>query len=588
MSWVEALIRLDDRRNGRATWVFNDPVSTGRASALDEVVAALDAADARARIRDEWVVVAVAYEAAPAFDPAMRTAHEPPEGVPYVWWQSFRELATEPVQASSPVQVTTARRANAHPYPEAVDLVRGRIAAGDLYQANISDRFDGTFEGSPLAFYESLLAAQSCEFGAYLEMDDLVVASASPELFFDWRGDTITCRPMKGTATRHPRAEHDAAAARSLQHSVKDRAENVMIVDLVRNDLGRIAQTGTVEVPHLFDLERYETVWQLTSTVEAKLHHRTTLVDTFAALFPCGSVTGAPKIAAMATISELEAEPRGIYCGAIGVLTPRHHEHRAVFSVPIRTAVIDPATSSFVYGAGAGITWSSDPLAEDHEVEAKTRILTSARPAQSLFETLRLDEDGLRNASLHVERLTASAHWFGFANVAPDDIRGRLEALEPPTCSRVVRVRVVLDTQGDVAITQESLNPAPPGSVRLAIDDVTTLSTDVLCCHKTTKRGHYDQARARHPHVDDVILVNERGHVIETTIANLAIHADGRWWCPPLDDGGLAGIARHVALERNVLAERSFTTDEIRAGARIAVLNDLRGWRDAIVVQTSK
>ncbi len=584
------MIRLDDRRLHGSCWRFDDAVSSGRADALDDVVKTVAAADERARHHAEWVVVVIAYEAAPAFDRAMRTAPRPPHGTPFVWWQSFRErVAALPLRPASqqltsgPKSGTVRRRANRLPYTEAVEVIRAHIADGDVYQANLCDRFDGRFAGTPIDLYAELLAAQSCEFGAYIEMDDAVVVSASPELFFEWRGDRLTCRPMKGTANRLPRAADDIAAGRALLASEKDRAENVMIVDLLRNDLGRIARIGSVEVPELFSLERYETVWQMTSTITAAVAGDTRLVDVLTALFPCGSVTGAPKLAAMATIADLEVDPRGVYCGAIGVLAPRGTEPRAVFSVPIRTAVLDAATSTFEYGAGAGITWSSSAVDEDHEVEAKTRILRRRLPDLSLLETLRLDQSGLRHADLHVARLAASAVWFGIP-FDPDDLLARLAALEPLSGIRAERVRIVLDPDGTNTVTREEFVDGGDAPVRLAIDRVVTRSDDPLCCHKTTARSHFAAARERHPDVDDVILVNEHGNVIETTIANLAVHADGRWWCPPLGDGGLAGIARHVAIERGELAERSFTASDVRAADRLCVLNDLRGWRPAIIV----
>ncbi len=579
------MIRLDDRHSG-SSWQFDDPTATMRATSIGDVRSTVSAAEQRATTHGEWVVMVVAYEAAAAFDPALRTAPAPPPGIPFVWWQSFRERADgDPLPAPDTRPASDVRRRpNLHPFPTAVSIVRAQIERGDVYQANVSDRFEGRLTGSPIDFYAGLLAAQRCAFGAYIEMEERIVASASPELFFDRRDGRITCRPMKGTAARRPRPLDDMAAGAALLASQKDRAENVMIVDLLRNDLGRLARTGSVEVPDLFRLERYETVWQLTSTVTAEVAGDPSLVEVLSALFPCGSVTGAPKVAAMRTINDLEAEPRGVYCGAIGLLTPAPSSPRAVFSVPIRTAVIDPACRAFDYAAGAGITWSSDPVEEDREVEAKARILHVVRPPTGLFETLRLDDDGVRNAELHVERLSESAAWFGI----PIDPAAALQLLATmtPTAGVVERIRLLLDAEGRLSLTRQPLEPDRCDVVRLAVDDTVTHSDDPRCCHKTTDRAHYDRARARHPHADDVILVNEVGHVIETTIANLAVRVDGRWWCPPLGDGGLPGVARRVAVASGELGERSFTPDEVRAADGLAVLNDLRGWRPATLAET--
>lgn len=576
------MIRLDDRSSSPGAWRFDDPVATGRADSVDEVRSALGEADERARRFGEWVVVVVAYEAAPAFDPAMRTAPRPPDGIPFVWWQSFagRRVA-EPLGSAEFPPGVPQRRPNRWTYPDAVESVRSRIARGDVYQVNITDRFDGRYAGSPFDVYRTLVAAQSGAFGAYVELDDRIIASASPELFFRWDGDTITCRPMKGTAARRPRPDDDRAAATALRASEKEQAENVMIVDLLRNDLGRLATTGSVEVSSLFDVERYETVWQLTSTIRAEMPDDVDLLDVFDALYPCGSVTGAPKIAAVEVIAEAELDPRGVYCGAVGVLAPPSEPTRAVFSVPIRTAVLDPSTGTYEYGAGAGVTWSSDPVSEDREVEAKARVLTTPlrRDRVSLFETLRHDEHGLHHVDDHLDRMAASADWFGIAFDRTDAER-RLGEIAPTR--GVERVRTVLRPDGTVVVEVAPLD-AGPATVRLAIDTVVTRSDDPFCCHKTGSRAHYEAARARHPGADDVVLVNELGHAIETTIANIAYLADGRWWCPPLADGGLAGVARRRAIESGRLAERSIAAVDLARCPEVAVLNDLRGWRPATI-----
>ncbi|HWL45072.1 MAG TPA: aminodeoxychorismate synthase component I [Ilumatobacter sp.] len=571
------MIRLDDLTRRGASWVFEGPIASGVAGSLDRVVAEVAAAE-RAAAAGEWVVVVVAYEAAAAFDPAMRTAPSPPEGTPYVWWQSFAERTPAPALVHGPSPVTArGRRLNRLAFPDAVTAVRERIAAGDVYQVNVTDRFEGTFDGTPFEMYTALVGVQSCAYGAYVEMGDRVIASASPELFFRWEGPTVTCRPMKGTAPRAPRPADDARVAAELRSSPKEQAENVMIVDLLRNDLGRVARVGSVRVPELFTVERYETVWQLTSTVSADVPDGTDLVDVMTALFPCGSVTGAPKIAAMSVIAELECEPRGVYCGAIGVLAPPGKGPLAEFSVPIRTAVIDPATGTFEYGAGGGITWSSDPAAEDDEVRAKARILTRSRRDLCVISTLRHEPAGLVNLRAHLDRMEASAGWFGFAFDRPA-IVGQLAALSPP--ARPERVRLALAADGALTVERRPLDPQPL-PVTLAIDTEVTRSDDPYCCHKTTWRRHYDDARERHPSAADTVLVNEHGHAIETTIANLAYRVGDRWYCPPLTDGGLPGIARARALAEGRLAERSIRATDLHSCDELAVLNDLRGWRPA-------
>ncbi|HUF99976.1 MAG TPA: chorismate-binding protein [Ilumatobacter sp.] len=573
------MIRLDDVAGAGGSWIFESPVATGQADRLADVVTQLEAADQH-RGLGEWVVVVVAYEAAPAFDPSLRTADAPPDGIPFLWWQSFSDRTAAARLTSQPSHVASRlRRENRWAFPLAVDHIRERIAAGDVYQVNLTDRFEGAFTGSPLATYEALIGVQSCAFGAYVDMGSHVIASASPELFFSWSSDsnTITCRPMKGTAARHPRAHIDRLTGEQLLASEKDRAENVMIVDLLRNDLSRIALTGTVQVPTLFSLERYETVWQLTSTVQAEVDPTTGLLDVFRALFPCGSVTGAPKFAAMRIIAEMEADPRGVYCGAIGVLAPDGEQPRAVFSVPIRTAVLDPASHTFEYGSGGGITWSSDAAAEDAEVVAKTRILTRSRREFDLLETLRLDATGAMNLELHLDRLEATAEWFARPFHRADCER-LIADLPPPAVP--CRLRVLVNAVGEVTVEQHPLTESS-AVVRLAIDTVITRSDDPFCCHKTTWRRHYQQALARHAGADDVVLVNELGNAIETTIANLAYRIDHQWFCPPLGDGGLPGVGREVALGKRQLVERSIAAADLHRCDELAVINALRGWRTA-------
>jgi para-aminobenzoate synthetase/4-amino-4-deoxychorismate lyase len=268
-----------------------------------------------------------------------------------------------------------------------VRRVRELIAAGETYQINLTDRLRAAEPGDPEQLYASLAGAQQGAYNAYLDLGRFVIASASPELFLDWTGDTLRTRPMKGTAARDPDPAADAANARRLRASPKERAENVMIVDLLRNDLSRVAALGSVAVTELFALERYPTVWQLTSEITARVRPGAGLVDVFRALFPCGSITGAPKPRSMEIIRDLEAGPRGVYCGAVGMVAPPGAPFRARFSVAIRTAVVDRRHNTAVYGAGGGITWDSDPAAEHAELLAKAAVLGSS-PHYAIAQTL--------------------------------------------------------------------------------------------------------------------------------------------------------------------------------------------------------
>ncbi|MGE5467974.1 MAG: chorismate-binding protein, partial [Ignavibacteria bacterium] len=329
---------------------FARPAAVFVARRLDEVSGVIAAAETLAR-GGRWVVGFVAYEAAPAFDAAFRTL-EPDPRLPLAHFAAYEAPIDE---AQTPGRFACGPWRMATPPAEAaarIESVRRGIAAGDWYQVNLTTRLRAGFQGDPAALFEALRAAQPDGYGTYLDAGDWQIASVSPELFFEWRPDgTLTTRPMKGTAARVADPQADAAAALSLAASEKDRAENLMIVDLLRNDLARVAITGSVAVPALFEVEALPSAWQMTSTVACRTRADVGLADVFGALFPCGSITGAPKVAAMAAIADLEKAPRGAYCGAVGVLRPGGH---ATFNVAIRTVALDAQGGEAECGVGSG------------------------------------------------------------------------------------------------------------------------------------------------------------------------------------------------------------------------------------------
>jgi len=598
-AWAPGRVRIDDLRR-RLGWEFDLPRATQFANSTDEVEEVLAAAEAAARGGD-WVVCAVGYEASAAFDPAIADALAGVGGraaLPLVWWTSFGrrrevEVVTPPTDA---VQLHGLHRLHGPDwYRSGVTAIRDRIAAGDVYQVNLADRVHGDFDGEVFDLYRAMAVAQGGEFNALLEIGDTVVVSASPELFLGVESDHVVTRPMKGTRRRRARPVDDREAASDLVTSDKDRAENVMVVDLLRNDLSRISLPGGVSVPSLFDLERYATVWQLTSTVRAELRDDVDLVALFSAAFPCGSVTGAPKFSAMRTIAEMEQQPRGMYCGSIGVIEPREDEAmspgsvmrpRSTWSVAIRTAVVDRPTGRVEFGAGGGITIDSDPEAEEDELRSKTEVLTATRPAFSLFETMRLDEEGVHHLDLHLARLAISADHLGFP-FDVDEARCAVDA-----ASRVARrshclhrLRLTLDDGGSTRVEVVAVETTrSEGPVRLAVSSERIRSDDLFCAHKTTNRAHYDRARSCRPDVDDVVLVNERGEVVETTIASLLYRSGGRWFTPPLSAGGLPGIGRQVLLASGLVSERSLSVGDLASCEGIEVVSALRGRRPAILV----
>jgi para-aminobenzoate synthetase / 4-amino-4-deoxychorismate lyase len=578
--------RFDDVILGTGL-VFSSPHRVLAAHSASEVGPVLTAVD-KATQEGAWAFGYVAYEAATGLDAGLAVGDREPNGPPLVWFG----LSDEPVRVP-PVSPSTGEEwhystepwqpswTNAQ-YRRDVAHIREHIAAGDIYECNLTVRLRSRVRGDMQRLYADLTLNQRTHYGAYLDMGQHVIASASPELFFEWVGDRLLTRPMKGTAARGRTQAEDQMLVQGLVSSAKERAENVIVVDLLRNDVSRVAEAGSVNVPVLCVPERYESVWQLTSDVTGRVHEGTGLLDIFRALFPSGSVTGAPKQRAMEIIRDVETSARGVYCGAIGVLAPPGAKPRAQFSVAIRTMVADRATGRAVYGTGGAITWASRPDVELAEVHAKAAILHTHYRDFYLFETMaHVPGAGVRNLDRHLSRLASSAQYFCFAF---DVARARAEVAAATEHAGPARVRLVLARGGAVRV---DLGPLPPSSalpVRLAVDPEPVDSAQRWLYHKTSNRDTYTLRAARHPQADDVVLVNECGRVTETSTANLAALLDGSWWTPPLDAGCLPGVERGRLVELEQLHERSMTPVDLRRADALAVLSSLRGWRRAVLI----
>ena len=582
--------RFDDLTGSSESFRLVGPVGVLEATRTDEVAGVIEAAEGAAR-RGLWVAGCVSYEAAPGLDGALRVRRrrddDPFARLPLAWFAMFehRERTTLPEPQNDPPDAPEASwtpSVDRASYDAAIARIREHIAAGDTYQVNHTLRLRSRIEGDERGLYRDLCYAQRGAYAGYLNTGRYRVLSASPELFFRIDDGRVVTKPMKGTAPRGRWAAEDEEIAARLRGSVKDRAENAMIVDLLRNDMGRIARAGSVTWSDVFDLERYETVWQLTSTVSADLAPGTSLLDAFRALFPSGSVTGAPKVRTMEIIAALEDSPRGAYCGAVGFLGPAGSgAPSARFNVPIRTVMVDAETRTAEYGVGGGITWGSVASTEYEETVAKSAVLTARRPRFELFETLRHDPGrGFRHLDRHLARLSGSAAYFGFTF----DERAVLEALQAEAArfpDRAARVRVAVDRAGRIDVGGSPWSPRPSRCAWPWIG--TTLSTPPTRCSSTRRRrrAHYEQARARHPDADDVLLVNDRGEITESTIANVAALLEGTWVTPPLDAGLLPGVGREVALEEGWLRERTIRADDLARAEALELVSDVRGRRAA-------
>ncbi len=591
------MLRVDlhpgETRAGGEPLRFGAPVRTVVARRVEDVVEALRAVET-ATADGLWAVGFVTYDAAPAFDPAFVVPGGPrgEDDLPLVWFGLHEApLAGVPAPAA-PATVLGPWRATTGPaaYEAAFDEVQAAIRRGDTYQTNLTVRLAAAWDdgADDLARYERLLAAQGAAFGAYLEVGRHHVLSVSPELFFARHGDVVTTRPMKGTARRGRSAAEDAERLAGLRASVKDRAENVMITDLLRNDLGRVARPGTVDVPALLVAERYPTVWQLTSTVTAEVPPGTGLADLFGALFPCGSITGAPKITTMSIIATLEPSARGLYCGAVGVVAPGGD---ATFAVAIRTVVADTVARTATYGVGSGVTVDSSAAGEHDELLAKSAVLTAPpRPAFDLLETLRLEDGACWLLDAHVDRLAASAAFFERPDPVPA-ARAALAAVAAAHPTGRWRVRLTVAEDGGARTEVVDLPRDPTGSLTLVLAADPVDENDPFLAHKTTRRSVYEPhlQRARSLGADDALLWNTRGEITETTTGNVLVGSSEEWVTPPLDCGLLPGVQRQLALDEGPVGERVLTVDELQAaldsGAQLWFLNSVRGWRRATLLR---
>lgn len=541
---------------------------------LDQVAEGVAAAEA-AMGAGQWVVGFLTYEAAPAFDSAL--AAHPPGEMPLAWWGIFEApeqvFDSEPWISDEPAvrpHLDWQPRLNREAYGQALAHIREAIAKGDTYQVNFTFPLEAPFAGPAWPFFKNL--CQAAPYGAYLDLGRFVICSASPELFFELEGGHLRTRPMKGTAPRGRSAQEDAEQAKDLAASSKDRAENVMIVDMMRNDLGRIAQPGSVRVEELFTVETYPTVHQLTSTVVAETG--ASFGEVLRALFPCASITGAPKVSTSKIIRRLEAEPRGVYTGAVALLSPQC----ARLSVAIRTATIDRAQGTARYGTGGGIVWDSQVEDEYEECRTKAQVLRPAPPSFALLETLLWrPRSGYFLLERHLSRLLASAHYFGYP-LDSDAMRAALEEIVPSFGKMRQRVRFEAFRDGRLEITHRPWPCSGRTRWRIMLDDRPTDTTDPFLFHKTTNRRVYDEALGRHGSADEILLFNERGELTEATRANLVLEVDGELLTPALHCGLLAGTYRAELLHRGRLREAILPIEMFEKAQRIFLVNSVRGW----------
>lgn len=547
-----------------------------RADNLSEVVAVLQAVSEYSA-QGLWCVGYVRYEAAPAFDSACQV-HPPSDGLPLAWFGVYQQaLPPEPPSTQASPHLVWQAGQTREAFDTGIHAIHQAIAAGDVYQVNYTSPVHaalppGTEEAGMRAWFDALRRAQPGAYAAHIDTGQETVLSVSPELFFDWNGDRLLMRPMKGTALRGRDAKEDAARAEALRASPKEQAENVMIVDLVRNDVSRIALPHSVKVPRLFHLQALPTVWQMTSDVQAQTRPGTSLVDVFKALFPCGSITGAPKLQAMRLIRQLELQARGLYCGAIGVVRPGGH---ATFNVAIRTITAHQGVAQC--GIGSGITADASAKGEWDEWRAKRGFLERASQGFELLETLALDKGQYRHLDLHLQRMQAAAQHFAYGWNA-SAVKAALLELAARYPQGLHRVRLRSNAQGQVALQAFALQ-ALTQSVRLRLAKVPIEEAhSEFVRFKTTQRAHYDAFAPTDPADFDTLLWNTNGELTECTRGNIALLIDGQWLTPHTDSGLLAGVGRAVALEEGWLREAVLRVDpDLHRAQALRFINSLRG-----------
>jgi para-aminobenzoate synthetase/4-amino-4-deoxychorismate lyase len=516
----------------------------------------------------------VSYEAAPAFDASLRVI--PSKNFPLLWFGLYDEpqiLQTSEVfeYFGSLAPLNWQPDTEKDSYNAAIQTIKERIAQGKTYQVNYTMRLNADFDEHPFKLFTHLARGQN-KYAAYLDIGDWVICSASHELFFDLDGETITGRPMKGTVKRGRTTQEDLTISNWLRASVKNRAENVMIVDMIRNDIGRIAEVGSVHVPELFTIEKYPTLFQMTSTVKAKT--KASITEIFSALFPCASITGAPKVSTMNIIAELETSPRRVYCGSIGYIAPNR---QARFNVGIRTALVDKQNGIAEYGVGGGIVWDSTSADEHSEALLKARVLTN--PTQkdfSLFETLLwTPEEGYFLLERHIARIIDSAEYFGIATEnTKENIRKVLSELVVNVNSPK-RVKLLMNSQGELSGEAKDFQ-ANDKVFKVCLAKKAFHSSDRFLFHKTTNRAMYEEAAMQG--FDDVLLFNENNELTEFAIGNLVVKMNGEFFTPPVKCGLLAGTFRAELIASGEVKERVLRIQDMAEFEAVFLVNSLRKW----------
>lgn len=583
----ETFVLFDNNSGaGAPSLLFTDPVEIVEADTPEEVPAALERLEAGVK-NGLHAAGFFAYELGYALEPKLAGLMPPNRSVPLLWLGLY-ESPAEMTGLEVENWLSTHTRSGSYfftdvtlawdeaSYLERFAEVQEKIRSGDIYQLNLTFKARFRLAGSPLTFFLDLRQKQRVAYGGIVDTGKVTVLSASPEVFIEQEGSTISTRPMKGTAPRASTPESDAEARLQLSTDVKQRAENLMIVDLMRNDIGRISEIGSVSVTDLFTVETFQTLHQMTSGVRATLKVGIGMTELLQGIFPPGSVTGAPKIRAMELIRTLETEPRGVYCGAIGHISP---DGRALFNVAIRTAVVFRDAAGEM-GIGSGVVFDSSGSKEYDECLLKMKFLTDPVKRFDLIETMLFEpEAGPVLLERHIARLESSARYFGFAfdevsvrKVLSDAIEGQADRL---------RIRLLLSQSGGATVTTTPLPPPDPNAtMRFVVSESTLDSSDIFLFHKSTRRELYDREWQKYSEkmgAEEVIYINERGELAEGSRTTIFLQRNGRLETPALSSGLLPGTLRAELIAQGRAVEAVLTLEDLKSADAIYLGNSVRG-----------
>ena len=523
-----------------------------------------------------YVVGYVSYEAAPAFEEKL-AVHKLPLLGEYLLYFTVHDrvetssipLTYEEVDLPSKWQEVT----SSEDYEKAITQIHHHLRQGDTYQVNYTVQLKQDLSANPFAIYNRMVVEQEAGYNAYVEHDEMAVISMSPELFFEQNNRELTTRPMKGTAKRGLTDDEDLKETAWLEQDPKNRSENMMIVDLLRNDMNRISEVGSEHVERLCQVEQYSTVWQMTSTIKSQLRPDVDLVEIFRSLFPCGSITGAPKIATMEIIKDLEPQPRGVYCGTIALLLPNG---RRIFNVAIRTIQLHKGQA--IYGVGGGITWDSTWESEYHEVHQKAAVLYRKQARFKLITTGKINQKQLLFENQHLERLTKASRYFSYP-FNPEDLRQKIEE-ECQACDshQDYRLRIILSKSGEIELSRQLLAPLSPSFCKAKLCLQEADLNQAFTYFKTTHRPHLNLDK------QEIIYHNAAGELLETSIGNLVLKINGKLYTPPIRLGILPGIYRQHLLETGQVEEKVLTVPDLEQAETIYGCNAVRGLYELEVI----